>query len=288
MSKPVKIYEGGPRDGLQNEKAALTVQDKITFIDLLAQAGCRYIEAGAFVSPKWVPQMAGTADIFKNLDRKQGVTYAALVPNVKGMDMAIASNVTEIAVFAAASETFSQKNINATIDESFERFAPVIDMAKNHDITVRGYVSCIAGCPYEGDIAPSAIADVCVRLNALGCYEISLGDTIGAGTPDVIDTVLKTVLNSLPAHKIALHCHDTRGHALDNIRAGLDNGVYVFDASTGGLGGCPYAPGASGNVATEAVVAMLHDLGHATDIDLNGLNKAAQFITKRMRETNHV
>jgi hydroxymethylglutaryl-CoA lyase len=277
-TEKVKIYEVGPRDGLQNEKKIVPAAVKIELIERLADAGLTYIEAGAFVSPKWVPQMADTAEVMAGIKRKSGVIYAVLVPNEKGMEAAIAANAQEIAVFATASESFSKKNINCTIAESIARFSPVMDMARNNNIRVRGYVSCVAGCPYEGDIAPEAVADVAEKLYGMGCYEISLGDTIGAGTPEKIESMLAAVIRRVPAAHLALHCHDTYGHALDNIRAGLDQGLRVFDSSVAGLGGCPYAPGASGNVATGAVIDMLHDGSYQTGVDPLKLAEAARFI----------
>lgn len=274
----VRIYEVGPRDGLQNEKKTLPAEIKIALIEKLADAGFTHIEAGAFVSPKWVPQMADTAEVMAGIKRKPGVTYAVLVPNEKGMEAAVAARAKEVAIFAAASETFSQKNINCTIAESIERFASVMKMAKDNKITVRGYVSCVAGCPYEGPIAPAAVADVAARLHDMGCYEISLGDTIGAGTPETMGAMLASVSKKVPVQNLAFHCHDTKGRALENIRTGLEGGIRTFDSSVAGLGGCPYAPGASGNVATEKVVEMLHGMGFETGINAQKLAAAGLFI----------
>lgn len=282
MIKRVKIYEVGPRDGLQNEKKIVPTDIKVELIDRLSQTGLTHIEATAFVSPKWVPQMADAADVMARIKREPGVTYPVLVPNEKGMEAALKSNIQEIAIFTAASESFNQKNINCSIAESIERFRPVMDMARTHNIKVRGYVSCVAGCPYEGSIAPTAVADVAQKLLALGCYEISLGDTIGTGTPEIITAMLKAVLDVAPVEKLALHCHDTHGRALANIRAGLELGIAVIDSSVAGLGGCPYAPGASGNVATEAVVEMLHDMGIKTGVHINKIKVAGAFIRNHL------
>ena len=282
MSLParVKIYEVGPRDGLQNEKAIVPTATKIELIERLANAGLEYIEASSFVSPKWVPQMGDAAEVFAGLKPKEGVTYSALVPNDRGMDGAVAAGVEEIAVFAAASESFSQKNINCSIEESFERFAPVIQRANNQGMFVRGYVSCVAGCPYEGAIDESAVVKVAAKLFDMGCYEISLGDTIGVGTPEQIKSLVKAVkAHDVPIEKIALHCHDTYGQALANIYAGLQEGVTVIDSAVGGLGGCPYAKGASGNVATEDVLYMLNGLGIETGADINAIVDTAWFIS---------
>lgn len=280
MSLPskVKIYEVGPRDGLQNEKRNVPTGIKVALIDRLSETGLTHIEATAFVSPKWVPQMADAAEVMERIKRKSGVTYPVLVPNEKGIEAALKSNIQEIAIFTAASESFNQKNINCSIAESIERFHPVMDMARQHNIKVRGYVSCVAGCPYEGATAPAAVADVTQKLLALGCYEISLGDTIGTGTPEIITAMLKAVTSEAPAEKIALHCHDTNGRALANIRAGLEMGIAVVDSSVAGLGGCPYAPGASGNVATEAVLDLLHSLRIETGIDRQKIVEAGRFI----------
>ena len=278
----VKIVEVGPRDGLQNEKQTVPTDVKIELIRRLGDAGLSVIESGAFVSPKWVPQMADTADVMAGIDRRAGVTYPVLVPNEKGMDGAMAAGVDEIAVFAAASESFSQKNINCSIAESFDRFAPVIAMAQAKNIRVRGYVSCVAGCPYEGAIAPQAVADVSAKLLDMGAYEISLGDTIGVGTPIVTATMLRAVMARVPVEKLALHCHNTYGQALANIYTGLEMGVAVFDSSVGGLGGCPYAKGASGNVATEDVLYMLNGMGIETGVDINAVVDTAWFISNHL------
>lgn len=265
----VTIFEMAPRDGLQNEAANITVADKVTLIEGLANAGVKKIEAGSFVSPKWVPQMANSDDVLKQVSRIDGVAYTALTPNMRGYEGAIASGADEVAVFGAASEGFTQKNINCSIAESIERFIPVIEAAKAQHLPVRGYVSCVAGCPYDGDIEPEKVAEVAKKLFELGCYEISLGDTIGVGTPQVIQRMLNAVQEQVPANKLAVHFHDTYGQALTNILVALQNGISVIDSSVAGLGGCPYAKGASGNVASEDVIYMLHGMGIATGIDLN-------------------
>lgn len=280
LPKSVKIYEVGPRDGLQNEKQIIPAATKIALIDRLSETGLSYIEATSFVSPKAIPQLGDAAEVMAGIARKNGITYPVLVPNVRGMEGALAAGVGEIALFTAASEAFTKANINASIDESFERFAPVIEAAKAHNIKIRGYVSCVLGCPYKGDIAPSKVAAVSKRLLDAGAYEISLGDTIGVGTPEKTKTMVKAVLDAgVPLEKIALHMHDTYGQALANIYAGLQMGVRVFDSSVAGLGGCPYAKGASGNVATEDVLYLLQGLGIETGIDLKKIIEAAWFIS---------
>ena len=275
MLGAVEIYEVGPRDGLQNEAGEISVADKVALIDRLSGAGFRRIEAGSFVSPKWVPQMAGTGEVLAGIARVDGVRYAALTPNMRGFDDARAAGADEIAVFGSASEGFSRANINASIDESLERFAPVIEAARVIDLPVRGYVSCVVDCPHDGPTDPAAVARVADRLFAMGCYEISLGDTLGHGTPDAIARMLLAVRDVVPVGRLAGHYHDTGGRALDNIDASLSLGVRVFDAAVGGLGGCPYAPGAAGNVATEAVAAHLERLGYETGLDLDAVNAAA-------------
>lgn len=281
MSK-VTIYEVGPRDGLQNEKKIVPTSVKIELIERLAAAGLTHIEAGAFVSPKWVPQMADTAEVLEGIKRKPGVVYSALAPNEKGMQAAVAAGVQEVAIFGAASETFSQKNINCSIAESLERFNPVMEMARAHNIKVRGYVSCVAGCPYEGKIAPAVVADVAAKLFAMGCYEISLGDTIGTGTPYQIRDMIRVVAQKVPVQNLAFHGHDTYGQALVNIYAAFEEGVRTFDSSVGGLGGCPYAAGASGNVATEDVLYMFEGIGVETGVNLNQLIETSWFISKAL------
>jgi hydroxymethylglutaryl-CoA lyase len=272
----VTIVEVGPRDGLQNEKQVVPLAAKVRLIEDLADAGLKVIEAGAFVSPRWVPQMADSAEVLANLRRKPGVRYPVLVPNLKGFEAALAAGVDEIAVFAAASESFSQKNINCSIAESLERFAPVMERAKAAGVRVRGYVSCVVGCPYEGAIAPAAVASVAARLHALGCYEISLGDTIGVGTPRKTAAMVRAVAAEVPLAALAIHAHDTYGQALANVLTCLEMGVSVVDSSVAGLGGCPYAPGASGNLATEDLVYMLEGMGVATGADLNRLAAAGR------------
>lgn len=279
--KRVRIVEVGPRDGLQNE-GTVSACDKITLINMLSDAGHNYIESGAFVSPKWVPQMADSADVFSGITRKAGVTYAALTPNLKGYEAAKAVAATEVAIFGAASEAFSQKNINCSISESLARFAPVMDAAKADGIKVRGYVSCVVGCPYQGDVAPSEVARVAKALLDMGCYEISLGDTIGVGTPNKVNAMLDAVLAVVPADKLAVHFHDTYGQALTNIYVALSRGIAVIDSAVAGLGGCPYASGASGNVASEDVVYLLNGLGISHGIDLTALAQAGWFITDKL------
>jgi len=278
----VKIVEVGPRDGLQNEKQQISAEDKIKLIDLLSHAGVSYIESGSFVSPKWVPQMATSTDVFKGINRKDNVTYAALTPNMKGFEAAVAVNASEVAIFGAASEAFSQKNINCSIAESLERFEPIMLAAKQANIPVRGYVSCVVGCPYEGDIDPEQVASVAEKLYQMGCYEISLGDTVGVGTPLSVQKMLQAVSARVPTAKLAVHFHDTYGQALTNIYTALQNGISVIDSSIAGSGGCPYAKGASGNVATEDVVYLLNGLNIKTDIDLNKLVKAGWFISDKL------
>ncbi|MGI9287488.1 MAG: hydroxymethylglutaryl-CoA lyase [Pseudomonadales bacterium] len=282
----VKLVEVGPRDGLQNEKQTVDVTTKVALIEKLAAAGVTYIEAGSFVNPKWVPQMAGSDAVFDGLQRQEGVTYAALTPNMTGFNRAIEANASEVAVFAAASESFSQKNINCSIDASIERFVPLMEAAEAHGIAVRGYVSCVAGCPYEGNVTADKVRVVAKRLLDIGCYEISLGDTIGVGTPGQISALLETVAEDVPVAKLAVHFHDTYGQALANIYAALQFGVDVIDSSVAGLGGCPYAHGASGNVASEDVVYMLNGLGVCTGIDLERLIEAGNFITGCLNRAN--
>jgi len=282
----VKIVEVGPRDGLQSERASVPTATKIELIERLAAAGLPAIEATAFVSPKWIPQMADNADVLAGLRRKPGVVYPVLTPNMKGFDAAVAAGAQEVAVFGAASESFSQKNTNCSIAESFERFIPVLNAARTHGLRVRGYVSCVIACPYEGDVAPAKVTEVAARMVDLGCYEVSLGDTIGVGTPGKIKAMIAAVAQRVPVDHLAGHYHDTYGQALANVYASLECGVAVFDASVAGLGGCPYAPGASGNVATEDVIYMLHGLGIETGVDLDKLVDAGQYICTALgRET---
>ncbi|SDE46430.1 hydroxymethylglutaryl-CoA lyase [Ruegeria marina] len=280
MGDFVEIFEVGPRDGLQNEKREIPVKDKVALVDCLSRAGFSRIEVASFVSPKWVPQMAGSAEVLAGIKRAEGIRYAALTPNMRGYEDALAARADEIAVFASASEGFSKANINATIDESIERFVPILEAARHIDLPVRGYVSCVTDCPYDGPTPPEKVAEVADRLFALGCYEISLGDTIGQATPDKIARMLMAVRERVPVTRLAGHYHDTAGRALANIDASLALGVRVFDAAVGGLGGCPYAPGAAGNVATEAVVAHLERLGYRTGLDLGVIEEAAEMARK--------
>lgn len=282
MSEFVTIYEVGPRDGLQNEKEIVPTADKIALIDLLSGAGFRKIETTSFVSPKWVPQMADAADVMAGIKRQSGVTYGVLTPNMKGFEAALAAGADEVAIFASASETFSQKNINCSIEESFGRFAPVLEAARAAGIPVRGYVSCVVACPYEGPVAPAVVRAVAERLMAAGCHEVSLGDTIGAGTPETIAAMLETVLKAVPAERLAGHYHDTGNRALANVEASLRLGLRTFDSAVGGLGGCPYAPGAKGNVATGALVDQLHNKGFRTGIDRAKLAAAEAFMMGRI------
>lgn len=270
LPKSVRIVEVGPRDGLQNEPGdIIPTAVKVELINRLVDAGLSYVESASFVSPKWVPQMGDATDVMQTVERKAGVTYAALTPNLKGLESAIAAGADEVAVFGASSESFTQKNINCSIKESLERFVPVIERAREANIKVRGYVSTVMGCPYEGDIAPAQVASVCRDLYDMGCYEISLGDTIGVGTPIKAKTMLEAVAAEIPVEKLAAHFHDTYGQALANLYAVIEEGVAVVDTSVAGLGGCPYAKGASGNVATEDVLYMLNGLGIETGVDLN-------------------
>jgi isopropylmalate/homocitrate/citramalate synthase len=282
ISPSVRIVEVGPRDGLQNEKQIVPTESKIEFIRLLAAAGLKTIEATAFVSPKWVPQMADHADVLRALPRDDGISYPVLVPNMRGYEEAVAAGATEVAVFAAASETFSQRNINCSIAESLNRFAPIFAAARIASIRVRGYVSCALGCPYEGEVPPAKVAEVAAAVFNLGCYEISLGDTIGVGTPNRTRELIETVAHRISVERLAGHFHDTYGQALANIYAALLAGVRVFDASVGGLGGCPYAPGAAGNVATEDLLYMLNGMGIETGVDLDRLLAAGAFICDKL------
>lgn len=282
LPQQVKVVEVGPRDGLQNEAIPVSANDKINLIEKLADAGINYIESGSFVSPKWVPQMATSTEVFEKLNRNLDVTYAALTPNMRGFEAALAVNADEVAIFGAASESFSQKNINCSIEESLARFAPIMEAAKKADIKVRGYVSCVLGCPYEGDIEPEQVALVAEKLLAMGCYEISLGDTVGVGNPASVTRMIQAVSARVPVEKLAVHFHDTYGQALTNIYAALQLGVNVVDSAVAGLGGCPYAKGASGNVATEDVVYMLNGLDIETGIDFKKLLKAGWFISDKL------
>ncbi|MEZ5555433.1 hydroxymethylglutaryl-CoA lyase [Haliea sp.] len=282
----VTLVEMGPRDGLQNESARISVATKLQLIDDLAAAGIRVIETGSFVNPKWIPQMADSAEVFQSLQRRPGVRYTALTPNLQGLERALDAGADEVAVFGAASEAFSRKNINCGIAESLQRFEPVMARAQAANVAVRGYISCVLGCPYEGAIAPQAVLEVARALLAMGCYEVSLGDTIGTGTAGSTQRLLETLLAHIPARQLALHCHDTYGQALANILVGLQHGIATIDASVAGLGGCPYARGATGNVATEDVVYMLNGMGIDTGIDLNALVGAGARISEALGRRN--
>jgi hydroxymethylglutaryl-CoA lyase len=277
--KHVRLVEVGPRDGLQNEPGGVPTEARIGLIDRLADAGVRTIESGSFVSPKWVPQMADTAAVMAGIKRRDDVSYPVLVPNMKGLEDAIAADADEIAVFGAASETFSRKNINCSIAESLHRFRPVCEAALRRGMRVRGYISCVLGCPYEGEVRPAAVAGVAQQLLAMGCYEISLGDTIGVGTPLAARAMVDCVAEIAPRDRLAVHFHDTYGQALANILACLEGGIAIVDSSVAGLGGCPYAKGATGNVASEDVLYMLQGMGIETGVDLNRLAAAGQFIS---------
>ncbi|WP_308447059.1 hydroxymethylglutaryl-CoA lyase [Chitinimonas prasina] len=282
MPKQVKIVEVGPRDGLQNEKSPVSTEVKLAFIDQLADAGLSVIEATAFVSPKWVPQMADHTEVMRGLKRRPGVRYPVLVPNMQGYEAARAAGADEIAVFAAASEAFSQKNINCSIAESLARFAPVVEAARRDGVAVRGYVSCVLGCPYQGEVPLADVVRVAKALYDMGCYEVSLGDTIGVGTPEKARQMIAAVSAAVPVAQLGAHFHDTWGQALANIYAVLEMGVATIDSSAAGLGGCPYAKGASGNVATEDVVYMLDGLGIQTGVDLEKLAAAGRFINGQL------
>ncbi|MBK5947360.1 hydroxymethylglutaryl-CoA lyase [Rhodobacter veldkampii DSM 11550] len=275
MAEFVEIFEMAPRDGLQNEKRLIPTADKIALVDCLSRAGFRRIEVTSFVSPKWVPQMADAAEVLAGIARAPSVRYAALTPNLKGYQAARAAGADEVAIFASASEGFSRANLNCSINESIERFLPIIEAARLDQVRVRGYVSVVTDCPFDGAVAPGAVARVVAALRDLGCYEVSLGDTIGQGRPETITAMLRAVLDEMPAQSLAGHYHDTAGRALDNIEASLALGLRVFDAAVGGLGGCPYAPGAAGNVATEAVDARLRALGYDTGLKAAVLAEAA-------------
>ena len=282
LPRKVRIVEVGPRDGLQNEPKSVPAVVKIELVRRLVEAGLRSVEATAFVSPKWVPQMADHAEVMAGVEKRPGVAYPVLVPNMKGFEAAREAGADEIEVFGAASETFSRKNINCSIAESLERFAPVVEAARANKMRVRGAISCAAGCPYEGEVKPRAVAALAEKLHEMGCYEISLADTIGVGTPGKIRAMIEAVAKKVPIAKLAGHYHDTYGQALANIYASLEAGVKTFDSSVAGLGGCPYARGATGNVATEDVIYMLDGLGIETGVDLEKLFRAGQFICKAL------
>ncbi|MCL4136814.1 UNVERIFIED_CONTAM: hypothetical protein GTU68_000143 [Idotea baltica] len=282
----VKIVEVGPRDGLQNEKKLVPTPVKVEFINKLSETGLLSIEATSFVSAKWVPQMGDHSEVLAGILKKKGVSYPVLTPNLRGFKAAVESGADEVAIFGAASETFSQKNINCSIDESLKRFQEVMDAAKSEGVKVRGYVSCVCGCPYEGETPPQTVAKVAKALYDMGCYEVSLGDTIGVGTPGSMRAMLEEVMRHLPPKVLAVHCHDTYGQALPNILTALEMGISVVDSSVAGLGGCPYARGASGNVATEDVVYMLQGLRIQTDVDLQKLIEAGNFICGALERPN--
>lgn len=286
LPQQVRLVEVGPRDGLQNEQQPISVADKVRLVDDLSAAGLSYIEVGSFVSPKWVPQMAGSEEVFAQIKQRSGVTYAGLTPNLRGFEAALQAGVKEVAVFAAATEAFSQKNINCSIGESLQRFVPLMDAAKQHGIRVRGYVSCVLGCPYEGAVAPEQVASVARELFTMGCYEVSLGDTIGTGTAGATRRLIEVVGRDIPRGQLAGHFHDTYGQALANVYASLLEGIGVFDSSVAGLGGCPYAKGATGNVATEDVLYLLHGLGITTGINLEQLIAAGQRICALLGKAN--
>jgi hydroxymethylglutaryl-CoA lyase len=279
LPRRVRIVDVAPRDGLQNEKASVPTEVKVGLIDRLTDAGLPAIEATSFVSPKWVPQMADNAQVMAAIRRKPGVRYPVLTPNIKGFEAALAAGADEVAVFVAASETFSQKNINCSIGESLERARPVAAAAKTHGVRVRGYISCVLDCPYEGEIAPSAVREVAAALQAMGCYEISLGDTIGTGTPGRTRRLIATVAETVPVDTLAGHFHDTYGQAIANVYAALEAGVATFDSSVAGLGGCPYAKGATGNVATEDLLYLLEGLDIETGVDMTRLRVAGRYIS---------
>lgn len=274
----VRIVEVGPRDGLQNEKATIPTEARVRFIEALADAGLTTIEVGAFVHPKWVPQMAGTAEVWAAIERRPGVDYPVLVPNMKGLERALEAGVESIAIFTAASDGFNRKNINISVDESFAQYEPVAERARAEGLRIRGYVSTACGCPYDGDVAPERVLEVAARLLDLGCYEVSIGDTIGVGTPMQVQGLVALLRQVIPAERLAMHFHDTRGMAVANTLAALEQGITTFDASAGGLGGCPYAPGASGNVATEDLAYLFHSLGIDTGVDLEKLIHAADHV----------
>lgn len=280
------IVEVGPRDGLQNEKRPLSVQDKVDLINKLSHTGIRHIEAGSFVSPKWVPQMANSDQVLSQIKRKDGVVYSALAPNIRGYEGAKEAKADTVAIFASASESFSLKNINCDIATSIDRFSAVVEAARKDNIPVRGYVSCVLGCPYEGEVDPQAVLEVSHTLLELGCYEVSLGDTIGTGSALKTQKLLSLLLSRIPANKLALHCHDTYGQALSNILIGLQQGINTFDASVSGLGGCPYAAGASGNLATEDLVYMLNNMQIETGIDLGKLVGVGNSISNTLERVN--
>ena len=282
LPSKVRMFEVGPRDGLQNEPVTINTETKIQLIDILSGTGLSTIEVGSFVSAKWVPQMADTAGVLQGIKRIPGISYPVLTPNMKGFDHAVAAGAKEVAVFGAATESFSKANINCSIDESLERFAPVCAAARQQNIRVRGYVSCVLGCPYEGTVDPNKVAEVAKKIFELGCYEISLGDTIGVGTPRNVEIMINTVTRQIPVERISVHFHDTHGQALANILVALQCGVSGVDSAVSGLGGCPYAHGASGNVASEDVLYMLNGMGIETGVNMDELLKASSFISRAL------
>lgn len=282
LPQKVKIVEVGPRDGLQNESQVLALPDKIALIEKLSQTGLTNIEATSFVAKKWIPQLGDAIDVMQGLKRTPGVNYSALVPNLQGFERALEVQMPEIAVFTAASEAFTLKNINCTIEESLQRFEEVLKKSKENNIKVRGYVSCALGCPYQGEVAPEAVADVAKRLYEMGCYEISLGDTIGVGTVNKVNLMLDAVMKEIPTDALAIHFHDTYGQALINIYAAMQKGIHIVDSAVAGLGGCPYAKGASGNVATEDVLYALNGLGIKTGVDLDKIVETAHWISEKL------
>ncbi|UTF59518.1 hydroxymethylglutaryl-CoA lyase [Gilvimarinus sp. DA14] len=287
LPSTVSIVEVGPRDGLQNEPGNIELIHKLELIHALADAGLTRIEAGAFVNPKWVPQMADSEAVFANLRRKPGVSYCALTPNLKGFERARQANASEVAIFAAASEAFSQKNLNCSIEQSLAKFAEVASAAREHSIPLRGYISCVLGCPYSGAVTPELCLEIAQELLSMGCYEISLGDTIGTGTAASTQTLLKTLLKRIAPEKLAVHMHDTYGQALTNIYTALQQGIAVADSSVAGLGGCPYAKGATGNVATEDVLYLLNGLGIEHGVDINKVARAGANICRSLNKTNN-
>jgi hydroxymethylglutaryl-CoA lyase len=286
LPKRVQLVEVGPRDGLQSESCTIALAAKVQLIDDLAAAGHTCIEAGSFVNPQWVPQMADSEQVFAGISRRAGVRYCALTPNLRGFERALAAGADEVAIFAVASETFSHKNINCSIEQSLQRFSALMAAAQQHNMPVRGYVSCVLGCPYEGEVAPQAVAEITGRLLDLGCYEVSLGDTIGVGNAGSMQRLLSVLLARFRPEQLAVHCHDTYGQALSNILVALQHGIHTVDASVAGLGGCPYAPGASGNVATEDVVYMLHGMGIETGVALDRLIAAGSRISATLGRVN--
>jgi len=282
LPEKIRMFEVGPRDGLQNEPVTISTGTKIELVNILSETGLKTIEVGSFVSAKWVPQMADTAEVLDGINKKPGISYPVLTPNLKGFEAAAAAGAREVAIFGAASNAFSKANINCSIDESIERFAPVCEAAHEKEIRVRGYVSCVAGCPYEGEVDPVRVADVAKRIFDLGCYEISLGDTIGVGTPRKVERMIDAVAKHIPLEKLSVHFHDTHGQALANILTALQCGVSGVDSAVCGLGGCPYAHGASGNVATEDVLYMMNGLDIETGVDMDALLKASAFISRAL------